>query len=99
MLLFPKLIVGFYTSDPEVSRLAVRLLFLAAVFQLADCIQVSSAGALRGLKDTRMPMLYCLLADWAVGLSLGWLLTFERVWVPSGMWCGIIAGLSVAARS
>jgi len=97
MLLFPKLIVGFYTSDPEVSRLAVRLLFLAAVFQLADCIQVSSAGALRGLKDTRMPMLYCLLAYWAVGMSLGWWLTFVRGWGPAGMWCGIIAGLSVAA--
>lgn len=97
MVLFPQFIVGLYTSDPRVIVLASSLLFFAAIFQLADCIQVAAAGALRGLKDTRIPMLYCLLAYWVVGMSLGWWLTFQRGWGAPGMWCGIIAGLSVAA--
>lgn len=97
IVLFPETIVRLYTSDPEVVALAVSLLFFAAVFQLADCLQVSAAGALRGLKDTRIPMLYCVLAYWLVGMSLGWWLTFRQDWGPAGMWVGIIAGLTTAA--
>jgi MATE family multidrug resistance protein len=97
MVLFPETIARLYTPDPEVVALASSLLFFAAVFQLADCLQVSAAGALRGLKDTRVPMAYCVLAYWLVGMTLGWWLTFRQDWGPAGMWCGIIAGLSVAA--
>ncbi|NEZ03034.1 MATE family efflux transporter [Wenzhouxiangella sp. XN201] len=97
IVLFPETIVRLYTSDPAVIALAASLLFFAAVFQLADCLQVSAAGALRGLKDTRVPMLYSILAYWLVGMSLGWWLTFRLDWGPAGMWCGIIAGLTVAA--
>lgn len=97
MLLFPDRIVGLYTNDPEVAALAASLLLFAAIFQLADCLQVGAAGALRGLKDTRVPMLYSVLAYWLVGMTLGWWLTFAMDWGPAGMWCGIIAGLSLAA--
>jgi multidrug resistance protein, MATE family len=97
IVLFPETIVRLYTSDPAVIALASSLLFFAAVFQLADCLQVSAAGALRGLKDTRVPMFYSILAYWLVGMSLGWWLTFRLDWGPAGMWCGIIAGLTVAA--
>jgi multidrug resistance protein, MATE family len=97
ILLFPELIVALYTSEPEVAQLAVSLLFFAAIFQLADCLQVSAAGALRGLKDTRIPMVYSVIAYWLIGLSLGWYLTFRLQWGPAGMWVGIIVGLSVAA--
>ncbi len=97
MLSFPDLIVAMYTSEPDVARLAVSLLFLAAVFQLADCIQASAAGALRGLKDTRIPMLYSVVAYWLVGLTCGWYLTFRLDWGPAGMWVGVIVGLSLAA--
>ncbi len=97
MLLFPNQIVGLYTNDPEVAMLAASLLLFAAIFQVADCLQVGAAGALRGLKDTRIPMLYSVLAYWLVGMSLGWWLTFEKAWGPAGMWCGIIAGLTLAA--
>jgi MATE family multidrug resistance protein len=97
MVVFPEAIVRLYTADPEVVALAAGLLFFAAVFQLADCLQVAAAGALRGLKDTRVPMGYSVLAYWLVGMTLGWWLTFERGWGPAGMWCGIIAGLTVAA--
>lgn len=97
MLAFPGLIVGFYTSEPEVAALAVSLLFFAAFFQVADCLQASAAGALRGLKDTRVPMVYSVIAYWMVGLASGWFLTFRLDWGPTGMWIGIITGLSVAA--
>ena len=97
MLMFPELIVALYTREPEVAGLAVSLLFLAAFFQVADCVQASAAGALRGFKDTRMPMLYSVIAYWLVGLTSGWFLTFRLDWGPAGMWLGIIGGLSLAA--
>lgn len=97
MYLFPEYIARIYIADVEVIRLAAGLLLLAAVFQLPDGLQVAAAGALRGMKDTRVPMIYTVIAYWAVGLALGYWLTFYRQWGPSGMWVGMIAGLSVAA--
>ena len=55
------------------------------------------AGALRGYKDTRAPMLYTVVAFWIVGMTLGYTLTFNRGMGPAGMWVGMIAGLTVAA--
>ena len=67
-------IAALYTSDAAVAALAATLLLYAAVFQFPDGIQVLSAGALRGLKDTRVPMLITMFAYWGVGLPLGaWL--------------------------
>lgn len=97
MVSFPEFIARLYTAEGAVIELAAGLLLLAAIFQLADCLQVSAAGALRGLKDTRVPMLYSVLAYWAIGMTLGWWLTFRQEWGPAGMWTGIIAGLTVAA--
>ncbi len=97
MLLFPEWIVAMYTSDPEVATLAVSLLFLAGIFQLADALQGSAAGALRGLKDSRVPMVYCVIAYWVIGLPLGGYLTFSADFGPAGMWIGIIVGLTLAA--
>ncbi|MCH8479574.1 MAG: MATE family efflux transporter, partial [Wenzhouxiangella sp.] len=97
IILVPEWIVAMYTNEPEVAALAVYLLFFAAIFQLADCLQASAAGALRGLKDTRIPMIYSVIAYWGIGMSSGWFLTFRLDWGPVGMWIGIIIGLSVAA--
>ena len=97
MFVFPGLIISLYTNDAAVSAVAINLLFFAAVFQLPDGIQICAAGALRGLKDTRLPMLYNLIAYWAIGLSLGYYLTFHVGLGPKGMWIGMIAGLSVGA--
>jgi len=80
-----------------VFELAVSLLFFAALFQLADGLQVAAAGALRGYKDTQRPMVYSVIAYWLVGMSLGAYLTFGQGMGPKGMWMGIIAGLTVAA--
>jgi len=97
MLFFPEAIVRLYTDDPVIAPLAVSLLFYAAVFQYPDGLQMVASGALRGFKDTRMPVVYMVISFWIVGLTLGYHLTFARGMGPAGMWVGMIAGLSVAA--
>ena len=75
---------------------AAKLLLLAAIFQLSDGLQVSAAGALRGIKDTRGPMIVTVVAYWLIGLPFGYWLCFQRGLGPQGLWIGIIGGLSVA---
>ena len=97
MVFFPAWVVSIYTDDLLVAPLAVSLLFYAAIFQYPDGIQMVMAGALRGYKDTRKPMLYMVISFWIVGLTLGYNLTFRAEMGPAGMWIGMIAGLSVSA--
>jgi MATE family multidrug resistance protein len=97
MIAFPMAIVAIYTDDPNIATLAVSLLALAAIFQLPDGVQICMAGILRGYKDTFVPMLVNILSYWITGLSLGYYLTFARGMGPTGMWWGLIAGLTVGA--
>jgi len=97
MVVFPGWVVGIYTADPEIAAVAVSLLVYAAIFQFPDGIQVCSAGALRGLKDTRMPALFNIVSYWLVGMTLGYHLTFRAAMGPAGMWTGMIAGLTAGA--
>jgi multidrug resistance protein, MATE family len=97
MLGFPQLIASLYTHDKTVIALAAQLLLLAGLFQFSDGIQVASNGALRGLKDTRVPMAITLFAYWMVGMPIGWWLAFHMGLGARGIWMGLIAGLSMAA--
>jgi len=101
MLLFPEAIASLYTQTPEVKALAIDLLTLAALFQFSDAVQVSSAGALRGYKDTRFAFLVVLFAYWGVGLPLGYTLGLTQMWGaaqgPHGFWIGLIVGLTLAS--
>ena len=97
MALFPHGIAGLYTDDAGVAGLAAKLLLFAAVFQFSDGIQVTANGALRGLKDTTVPMLFTALAYWGVGMPLGYALGFHAGMGAAGMWIGLIAGLTAAA--
>ena len=97
LFIFPEAIVSVYTHDVEVVNLAVSLVFFAAVFQLSDGLQVGAFGALRGLKDTRMPMIFNLISYWFIGFSVGYYLSFNAGYGPQGLWIGLIAGLSTAA--
>jgi MATE family multidrug resistance protein len=77
----------------ETARLGASLLVLAGLFQLADGVQSVTGGALRGLKDTRVPMLFAALGYWGLGLPLGLLLAFGAGIGPGGIWMGLAAGL------
>ena len=90
-------LAALYTRDPKVIALAAQLIMLAGLFQFADGIQVAANGALRGLKDTRVPMAISMFSYWVVGMPVGWWLAFHRGMGARGMWVGLIAGLSVAA--
>ena len=94
---FPETIVGIYTSDPEVLALAVSLIFYAGLFQISDGLQVGGFGALRGLKDTRMPMIFNFISYWLVGFSVGYYLGIVTDFGPGGLWIGLISGLTVAS--
>jgi MATE family multidrug resistance protein len=97
MWTLPHAIAALYTQDAEVHAIAVRLLAMAAVFQISDGLQVSSAFALRGMKDTRVTMLITFIAYWGLGLPLGYVLGITWQLGPQAMWIGLIAGLTVAA--
>ena len=90
-------VAGQYSADPQVIALGGALLLYAALFQFPDGVQVVSAGALRGLKDTRVPMWLAVLAYWGVGMPVGAGLGLGLGWGPRGMWLGLTAGLTMAA--
>ena len=96
-LLLPEWIIMIYTKDPEVFEMAVILLFMAAIFQLSDGLQVGALGALRGLKDTRIPMITNIFSYLMVGIPAAYLLGIHWEYGPVGLWTGIIVGLSLAA--
>lgn len=97
MLSVPGAIAGLYSTDPRVVAFGAGLLLFAALFQVSDGAQVVAAGALRGLKDARVPMYITTVAYWLVGMPTGMVLTFTMDWRAPGMWTGLIAGLSAAA--
>ncbi len=89
----PKWIARIYTDEPAVIAAGVSLLAIAAVFQLFDGLQAVATGALRGLGDTRTPMLANLIAYWVIGLPAGSYLCFALGWGAEGLWWGLCAGL------
>jgi MATE family multidrug resistance protein len=97
ILFFGDGIAALYTQDVAVRTLAGGLLLMAAIFQISDGLQVGAAGALRGFKDARVPMILCLLAYWGVGFPLAYGLGVARGLGPVYVWVGLIAGLTVSA--
>jgi MATE family multidrug resistance protein len=94
-------IAEIYTIDTEVIELAASLMFLASLFQFSDAIQVISAGALRGYKDTKSILYITFFSYWIIGLSFGLILGLTD-WIvdpigPYGFWIGFIFGLTAAA--
>ncbi|HSC47666.1 MAG TPA: MATE family efflux transporter, partial [Gammaproteobacteria bacterium] len=74
-----------------------NLLYMGAVMQLSDGLQVSAMGALRGYKDTRLPMVITVVAYWLVGFPLAWAFGIPLHLGPPIIWAGFLAGLTVAA--
>lgn len=100
-IIFAPWIISIYTDDTAVSDYAIPILFLAALFQISDAIQVISANALRGYKDTSWMLGLCIVSYWMIGLPLGIVLGLTDWIKPAmaaqGLWIGIIVGLSLAA--
>jgi MATE family multidrug resistance protein len=92
----PRTLIGLFTRDAAVLELGASLLFIAAVFQLFDGLQGVVTGTLRGLGDTRTPMVTNLAAHWLVGLPVGYWLCFSAGWGVRGLWWGLSIGLIVA---
>lgn len=86
-----------YIDDPEVISLAASLLILAGFFQISDGIQVVGLGVLRGMEDVKVPTLVTFFAYWALGLPLGYLLAFKFAFGESGIWIGLLIGLTITA--
>ena len=84
-------------ANAAVIALAVSFLRVAAAFQLVDGAQVIGAGMLRGLHDTRWPLMFALVGYWIVGLGVGSWLAFARDWNGVGIWVGLATGLAVVA--
>lgn len=98
----PRLLVGIYIDvdapkEAAVVALAVRFLVIAAVFQLFDGAQAVTAGALRGIQDTRVPMLIAGAGYWVAGFGTAVLLAFGAGWGGVGVWTGLAVGLVVVS--
>lgn len=96
-LLVPTPLARLFSSDPEVVAAAAALLPIAGVFQIFDGLQVVAAGALRGVGDTRVPMLLNLLGFWVMGLPVSLWLGFGLGWGPRGVWWGLAIGIGAVA--
>ncbi|WP_417586632.1 MATE family efflux transporter [Pararhodobacter oceanensis] len=101
-VIFAETMVGLFLSpdDPERSfiiPLGISLLWVAALFQLADSAQAMAMGFLRGIHDTRQPMLIAAVSYWLIGLPIGYGLGFLLGLEGVGVWFGLVTGLTAAA--
>jgi len=94
-------IAGLYTDHPEVIMLAVSLMYFTAMYQFSDGIQLCSAGSLRGMKDTAVPMIFSIISYWIIGFPLGYTLALtDIITLPmgaKGFWIGLLVGLTFSA--
>jgi MATE family, multidrug efflux pump len=95
LLLAPAQLIGIFTRNADVLRIAIPLLFVAAIFQLFDGLQVVATGVLRGAGDTRTPMIVNLMGHWLLGLPVSYLLCFGFGYGVTGLWMGLCLGLIV----
>ncbi len=101
MWIAPHRLVTLFLDDVPANALtialAVSFLKIAAAFQLVDGAQVIGAGMLRGLHDTRWPLIFAIVGYWVVGLGVGAWLAFGNDWRGVGIWTGLASGLAAVA--
>lgn len=97
LISFPILFASFYSEDKAVLLVASQLLFFAALFQLSDGTQVAAAAALRGMKDTKIPVYISVFAYWIVGFPVGYWFAEIQGYGVKGYWIAMISGLFIAA--
>ena len=101
-LVLPGPLVGLFLDEgkpgtDEITAFAITLLALAALFQMGDAMQVIALGLLRGIKDTRVPMVMAAISYWLIGIPSSYLLAFPLGLGGVGLWLGLVIGLAVAA--
>jgi MATE family multidrug resistance protein len=97
LFLFPVPMLSVFTADARVVRIGTTLLAIAAAFQLFDGTQAVATGVLRGLGDTRTPMVMNVIGHWVLGLPVGYALCFSFGWGVAGLWIGLSIGLVFCA--
>ena len=97
LFLFPAPMLRAFTTDARVLDIGTRLLMIAAAFQLFDGTQAVATGVLRGLGDTRTPMVMNVIGHWFLGLPVGYALCFRFGWGVTGLWVGLSIGLVFCA--
>ena len=100
-LLIPEILIGLFIDPEDPARPAilatgVALLAMAALFQLVDFGQVMGLGMLRGVQDTRIPMIMAIISYWLIGLPVSYLVGFTAGWGGVGVWLGLTVGLAAA---
>lgn len=96
-ILFRHQLPLLFNNEAPVIAYATQLLFLAAVFQISDSVQAVGVGLLRGLQDVKIPTYFVAIAYWVIGIPMGVFLAFKLNWEVSGIWIGLVCGLSVSA--
>jgi MATE family multidrug resistance protein len=95
--IIPLAFLGRDAPDPQTVVLASSLLVLGASFFIADGIQTVAAGSLRGLNDTRIPLVFAAISFWAIGFSGCWLFGFTLGLGAYGIWIGLSLGIACYA--
>jgi MATE family multidrug resistance protein len=90
----PRLILGVASSDTAIITYASALLFWVGLFQIPDGLQVVLSGVMRGLHETKIPMILGLISYWVIGLPIGCYFTYYRNFEARGLWMGLAIGLS-----
>jgi MATE family multidrug resistance protein len=98
-LVAPRPLIELFTHDPRVLAVGPSLLWIAAAFQIFDGVQTVCTGALRGLGETRAPMVANFVGYWILGLPLGLILCFVLKWGIYGMWIGLTLALIVISST
>src|SRR5258705_7519037 len=97
LFLLPVPMLSLFTTDARVLSIGTRLLVIAAVFQIFDGTQAVTTGVLRGIGDTRTPMIMNVIGHWVLGLPVGYALCFRLGWGVTGLWIGLSIGLIFCA--
>jgi len=95
LLLLRGWLPSLYTDDAAVMALATHLLIFAAIFQLSDGLQVTAFGMLRGVQDTKIPMMINGFSYWVIAFGLGYYLAHYTALGATGLWIGLVVGLSI----
>jgi MATE family multidrug resistance protein len=96
-IVFRNFLPTLFNSDPEVISVSASLLIVAAFFQLSDGVQVVALGALRGIRDVKIPTVITLVAYWVIGLPMSYVFAFKFNMGILGIWYGLFLGLTTAA--